>query len=287
MIIGASMAERIRLGEMEFNNGDPSGIEWFVETLDGWDSGSASSLTLTQRIRSAGAWRSADPQMTSKTVTLSGYVTCPDRQDLRDGLDSFLAAVTLDETALQVYEGNRRGWLTANVSRQGEVLIRPVGDAFSFSVQLAQADPRKFSPPHSWQTGPPSSSGGLSVPFTVPFSINATTVTGVVQIVNDGNATGPCTVRIAGPCVGPVVTHTDAAGNAAVVALANFSLGAGEFIDIDMEAETVLAQGQSERAQWLTSRGFSGFTPGLNSWAFAVTSGPSALMTVTATPARG
>ena len=119
--------------------------------------------------------------------------------------------------------------------------------------------------------------------FTIPFSIEAVTVTGQVSLVNPGNETGPVRLRIDGPCRGPVVTHVSS--GAQLVFSSSLVLGAGEWIDVDMEARTVLANGQASRAPWITSRGWAGFTPGENTWAFtAAAFDADARLTVVATP---
>jgi hypothetical protein len=126
------------------------------------------------------------------------------------------------------------------------------------------------------------------VPFTVPFTIPAVQSSGIVNATNPGNVNGPVTVRVTGPCVGPVVTHVDRFGNPDVFAMTGFNLPAGQWVDVDMEAQTVLAQGQAERTQMVTSAGFGVFEPGLNTWAFTVASTTGTpTMSVTVTPATG
>jgi hypothetical protein len=118
----------------------------------------------------------------------------------------------------------------------------------------------------------------------IPFTIDAVTVTGQVSLINPGNETGPVRLRIDGPCRGPVVTHV--ATGAQLIFSSSLVLGYGEWIDVDMEARTVLANGQATRAPWITSRGWSGFTPGENTWSFtAAAFDAAALLTVVATPA--
>jgi len=183
---------------------------------------------------------------------------------------------------MTVSESGRVRWGT--VRRDGDVLITWTDACvFEWSVQFVALDPRKFGVPLTGSTGLPSSSGGLTVPFTVPFAINSTVAYGQVSLTNPGNEVGPVTMRIDGPCTGPVITH--AGSGLSLVFAASLTLGVGEFLAIDMEAQSVLAQGQSSRANWITSRGWSGFEPGSNTWAFTAASVTAALLTVTANPA--
>jgi hypothetical protein len=63
-------------------------------------------------------------------------------------------------------------------------------------------------------------------------------------------------------------------------------MGAGEFLIVNMDAQTALANGQTTRAGYITSRGWSGFDPGANTWSFTAASfDASAQLTVTAAAA--
>jgi len=159
-------------------------------------------------------------------------------------------------------------------SKQGYALYpRADGTAYDF----AAAD------------GTPTPATALSVigvsdaALRVPFTIDAVTVTGQVSLSNAGNESGPVRLRIDGPCTGPVITHGST--GAQLVFSTSLVLRAGEWLEVDMENRTVLANGQAGRAGWITSRGWSAFDPGDNSWAFtAAVYHPASRLTVTATP---
>ena len=135
----------------------------------------------------------------------------------------------------------------------------------------------------------------LTWPVTVVAAIVNGTVNGTVRppdedgravcaVTNPGTVNGQVRLRISGPTVGPIVTHV-ASGRSLVFA-SSITLGAGEWLDVDAEAQTVLANGQSSRSGWVTSRGWPLFEPGQNTYAFAAASFTSgALLTVTGTPA--
>jgi len=274
----------VTLGALAFDSVGADGLSWEVADVGGWDDGSPSTLTMLQKLRGPGGWRSSDPQMTSKPLALTGTMSGPDTATVVRGCSVLKAAATLDETTLTVNDPGY-GVRTMRVARQGAVLLKPQGAlANTFSVSLVAADPRKFGPTLAAPTALPSSTGGLTVPFTVPFAINATTVSGSVSLTNAGDIAGPVSLRIAGPVVAPIVTHRGPDGVATVFAL-SLTLAAGEFVVVDMEAETVLAQGQSSRARSISARGWQAFKPGVNTWFFSSGSyDPGALLTVTATP---
>lgn len=124
---------------------------------------------------------------------------------------------------------------------------------------------------------------GITIP-AAGITIDADTVTGQVNLTNPGNESGPVTLRIDGPCQGPVVTHLST--GSALVFSSSLVLQAGEFLIVDMDARTALANGTANRAGYITSRGWSAFDPGDNTWAFtAAQYNAASQLTVTAVPA--
>jgi phage-related protein len=122
----------------------------------------------------------------------------------------------------------------------------------------------------------------LSVPYTVPFTVDSLVVPGTVSLTNPGNATGPVVLRIDGPVTGPQVTHV--ASGLTLTFETTLQLVSGDWLTVDMEQQTALQNDQASRNSFISDRGWSGFDPGDNTWAFAAQSG-AGLLTVTATPA--
>lgn len=278
-----AQACQVQLGSLVLSARDSNGVDWFPDPLVGWYGSPASTMALTQKPRSFGGWQSVSRQLVSRVIAVTGGVQSPDPASLETAMNQLNAAATLDATTFTVTENGTA--LLAIVYRQGEVLTQRVTDTFArWSVQLSAPDPRKFVSPVTATTRLPSTSGGLTIPFTIPFTISSTVVSGNCSLTNPGNATGPVQMRIDGPCTGPVVTHVGT--GAALVFSSSLVLGAGEFLLIDMEAQSTLAQGQASRNGYITSRGWSGFEPGVNVWSFtAVVPSTSALLTVTASSA--
>lgn len=268
------------IGGVTFGAIDGSGVEWHLTDLAGWGS-TASTLQLTQKPRGPGGFRSVPGFFTPRTLAPAGSVYAPSFTAASDAWDQLCAAFPLDPTVLSVTEGSRTR--TMLVQRQGETLITWLTDTtFQWSAQLVAADPRKMGSPLTASTGLPSTTGGLTVPFTVPFTISSTVVSGQCFLTNPGNTPGPLTLRIDGPITGPVITHVST--GLALTFASSLTLNTGEFLLIDMEAQTALANGQSSRNGYITNRGWFGFDPGLNQFSFTSTSG-SGLLTVTGTPA--
>jgi hypothetical protein len=216
-------------------------------------------------------------------MSMVGRAYAPTPELARDALDRLNAAVSINDTTLTVYEPGLTRYAT--VYRSDDVIpkwMMPTILSWGFGVQ--SDDWRKFGDDLTASTLLPSSTGGLTVPFTIPFTINASQVTGQVSLTNPGNETGPVRLRVDGPCTGPVITHVGS--GRALVFSSTLVLGVGEWIDIDMEAQTVLANGQSSRAGYIASRGWFGFEPGPNTFSFTAQGyDPASKLTVVGTPA--
>ena len=268
------------LGVLDLNTVEASGVHWILEDIKGWGS-SSGTLTPVQKPRQDGAW-GGQSYRKPRSIVLTGSCVAPTAALATDALDRLNDADSLDDTTLTISESGISRWAT--VRQDGEVLPVWMGaTAFSYSIQLVAVDPRKFGTAVSGTTGLPLTSGGLTIPYTVPYSINSTVVSGQVSLFNPGNQTGPVSLTINGPITAPIVTHVGS--GLALVFASSLSLGASEFLTVDMARREVLAQGQSSRNQWITSRGWSFFEPGWNTWSFAAATYGAGTMTVTGTPA--
>lgn len=273
----------IDLGDLNLTGFDTFGCQYRTfSPLVGWDGSPASSVTVTQKPRGPGGWTSPR-NLTSRVITLNGWVGAPDDTSLQLALERLNAAATLSDTILTMQRGSTVR--SAIVCRQGEVLITDDTDVGAYwSIQLLARDPRKFTTAVSGSTVLPFSTGGLTIPRTIPFTIVSGGSNGTVSLTNPGNATGAVTVRVDGPANGPVITHL---GTGLQLTFASsLVLVAGEWLEIDMEQQTALGNGQSSRNAFIVDRGWSGFDPGANLWRVDSASyDPATTFTVTATPA--
>lgn len=275
---------KITLGTLALGGTDPAtGVRVHTKRFAGWG-GAGSTLLPQPKTRQHGAW-GGEAFLAPLYPVLSGTVWAPTEAALFDFRDALAAAASLTDTILSVDEGHGTRW--ARVRRQGEVIFeKTIGSAYEayWSVSLTALDPRRFGPELTVAMGLPSTVGGLRFPVRFPLRFPAATVTGQGSLTNPGAVAGPVRLRIDGPVSGPIVTHVST--GARLVFATSVVLGAGEFLTVDMETQQVLAQGESSRAGWVTEPGFSGFEPGVNTWAFtAAVHSAAAQLTVYATPA--
>lgn len=273
----------ISIGNVTLNTVDSAGVKWVAKTVQGWGA-SGSSIQVVPKPRQAGGWAGL-AYASPRYVTVSGTVYAPSPTALNTALDQLYAAVSLDDTVFTVTDASLSRSLTV---RRNDVVepTRRTNMIADFTFHVVAVDPRKVGSQSSGVTGLPSSSGGLTIPFTIPFVIASTVVSGSVSLTNPGNESGPVVLRIDGPCQGPVITHASSSTTAQLVFASTLSLGAGEWLTVNMDARTALANDQSSRSAYITSRGWSAFDPGVNTWYFtATTYNSSSMLTVTAFPA--
>ncbi|TFD09827.1 hypothetical protein E3T26_14460 [Cryobacterium sp. TMT1-21] len=269
----------IILGPLTVNTVDTDGTVWLVQKFGGWSGEPESYLDVNRKPRQGGAW-AGDGFTGERVMPIGGLITARTPALLNAAIRSLKAAVTNAPFRMEVSESGEVGWCMAQ--KQGETLAPRITDLVAqFSIQVVALDPRKLGATVTGSTRLPSTTGGLAIPYTIPYSINAAQVTGQISLRNTGNVAGPIFGRIDGPCVGPVVTH-----GSQVLSLPLLTLGAGEWLDIDFEKREVLANGQASRNTFIGQRGWSTFEPGPNTWSFTAASyTPGAQLSITAVSA--
>ena len=120
------------------------------------------------------------------------------------------------------------------------------------SVAFVAPGGRIFSGEEQVQAlGLPRFEGGLTVGVgetlgTVPFTVDGVQVDGRADIVNAGKAATPLLVRIDGPAPAPRFSVQHPNGDVETLRLL-FDLQAGQWVDIDTSAHTVMLQGVASR----------------------------------------
>lgn len=269
------------IGDLDVTAQELSGVQWSVNSMDGWGT-SSSTISVLQKPRQPGGW-AGDAFATPRHVSLTGLVSAPSQELLVDALDRLFAAASLNGFVLTIAESSRT--LVANARREDVVLFTYITDLLaSWSVQMVAVDPRKFGAPLTASTFLPASTGGLQWADRWAQKWPATVVSGQVSLINPGNEVGSVVLRVDGPVTGPRIGHVGT--GAVLVFSSSLVLGVGEWLTVDMDKHTAMANDQASRSSYITSRGWSGFDPGVNVWSFAATSyDPASKLTVTATPA--
>jgi hypothetical protein len=260
---------------------DNLGVEAYFVALDGWGA-PQSTAQAVQKAASDGAF-ATPAYFQARAFTITGALVAASRPALVAAFDRMQAAATINPQNVIIVNGGAYRYCIAQ--RQGEIAVTDETDVYiEFTIQFLAVDPRKFGTSVVTSTLLPASSGGLAVPFTVPFTIASTVQTGSCSAMNVGSLNGPVTMRVDGPVTGPQITHIT---TGLELVLANtYNLPAGSWLTINMDAHTALENDIADRASFIVTRGFSPFVPGSNTWAFSASTGSTAArLTVTASPA--
>lgn len=272
----------VALGDLLLNWEDEHGVSWILEEFN-WDDSPASTVQATQRARGHGATTS-EPFYQPMVYELNGRILAPDSALGLAARNALTAAVTLDQFQLTVAEG---GLVQHSmVQRQDKIIwARQGASNRTFSIQVVAKDPRKFGNLESYSTVLPFSDGGLTYPLTYPKTYTGVSETGVIRIINTGNEQAPVWLRVDGPIPAGGWTVTHVGKKQALTFASNLALKSGEFVTVDMDRREVLAQGQSARAGYVTSRGWFSLDPGVNEIAFSAANySATAQLTVTTKP---
>lgn len=270
----------IAVGDLVLGSVDVAGVRFTVEKFDGWGS-VGSSVSLTQRARGHGATAS-EGFYHPRVMSVQGLIIVPAADALSTAVDALSAAVSLDQFTMLVSERGRVRNLQAQ--RQDDVQITYLTDTIArYSIQVVAKDPLKYGDLISASTVLPSSTGGLTFPVTFPITFTGVSNTGVIRLVNDGNSQAPVWLRVDGPVPAGGWTVTHVGKKQSLSFATSLALATGEFVTVDMERREVLAQGQSARAGYVTSRGWFSLDPGINDIAFSATNYSSTALLTAAT----
>jgi hypothetical protein len=243
----------VYLGAQQLAGTDGSGVSWDVQTLTGWYDSAAPTLRVAQREADHGGWGGGS-WLTPRVLMLGVHLSAATPDAIVSALDVLGAAASLDASPLRLVEASGLD-RTIQVRRNGEVLTTwdgIGGTAVAVSIPLIAADPRKYGTlPYSSSTMPPSSSGGLILPATLPAAFDAVVDSGQISCGNAGTIGSRPLLRITGPCTTPQVTLQLPDGSVQQL-IYQGSLLAGEYLDLDCDAHTATADGTASRRGLIT-----------------------------------
>ena len=239
---------RATLGNVALGTVDAQGIAWTLQTLEGWDSPDVRA-EFTDREGDNGSWASP-VYLGSRPITLGGTIIAPSQSLLEQAMDQLRAAAGLDDTTLTVWEGVPK---QATVRRSGKALMQYVTDTVAtYSVMVTAADPRRYDTNlQTGSTGLPLTSGGLTLPATLPWTLSATTVAGQITAFNAGTFETRPVLILNGPVTGPKILAQLPDGTVQFLTYSQ-DLASGEQLVIDTDAHTVIVNGQASRRRFLT-----------------------------------
>ncbi|KOG84141.1 MULTISPECIES: phage distal tail protein [Streptomyces] len=240
---------RADLGPLPLGAVDSSGVAWSLMKLDGWGS-AAVRAEYQPREGDHGTWASP-VYLGERPVTLAGTITAPDLAALDDAMERLRSAAALTDTPLVVHESIPK---LVTVRRAGEPLLEYLTDQIaSYSVLVTAADPRRYATVlQQGSTGLPVTTGGLTPPYAVPYTLAATTVAGQVDAYNEGSMDTRPTMTITGPVSRPTVFGQMPDGSVRML-MYGLDLADGDQLVIDTDAHTAILNGNVSRRRYLTT----------------------------------
>ena len=227
---------------------DCAGVSWTLCKLDGWGSPAVRTQYCSRQF-DHGAW-AAQAFYAPRVLTAGGTITAPDQAGLETALESLRDAAGIDDTVLTVYETVPKRLI---VRATGEVLIDRVTDRIAaYSVMLTAADPRRYSATlQTASTGLPTTSGGTTLPITLPLTLTAGSVSGQITLTNEGSIATRPVFTVTGPVTTPVISVLYPDGSIRQLSYSD-SLTTGDTLVIDTDAHTATLNGSVSRRRYLS-----------------------------------
>lgn len=208
-------------GARAWNHGSWSGVEWMSEAV----------VPLTIRVRGGSAtvasWLSAHQALMAAFAPVGEAVADAELRFMLGGTEFLMRGrPRMVEPDIQLINSGK------SITQAAFVALDP----FIYAGTETVAGP----------FGLPEFTGGLLVPFTVPFTVDGVLVDGFADLTNAGTADTPLSVRIDGPVQEPRMTLQRDDGVIQTLRFA-FDLEAGQWLDVDTGARTVMLNGTSSR----------------------------------------
>jgi len=227
---GAALHEgSLTLGDVSLGFTDAYGVEWILEGLSGWSDLPPSTGSVEQRAADHGAWYGS-AYYGPRILEVRGAIMANSWADAGAALDRLWAAVPLSEPDwMYVDEGYQERQTL--VRQDGDPIVERLNGWARFSLSLVAPDPRRYGAEVSASTGLPLTTGGLTLPITLPVTVGATTTSGLLSVVNEGNMPTRPVMAVTGPC--PPFTITQVSTGRRLSALEAVPAGRTMFLDFD------------------------------------------------------
>lgn len=223
------------------NDTDAAGVDWIVETEEGWSGSPGVRLSMEDQPDADGAY-DGPSYRGPRTITLSGRAVAPSRALMlaaKDTISGLLSDQGEDDLqVLQVQEAHmtRR----ALVRLAADTKVADIGARmFTWSLALVAPDPRRYLEAEQvLQVGLPAGGAGRVYPRSYPFGYPplAATQGGEVLPNNAGTARSYPVLVITGPVDNPRIENVT---EGRVLEL-GLSLSGLDSLEIDLQARTVV-----------------------------------------------
>jgi hypothetical protein len=257
------------LGTWQGNVTDDFGVDWVVESEDGWSSTPPIRPTQEEKTVGDGSW-SGPGFYSARVISLAGRAITTDRLTMLAAKDRLKAALG-PRTPVTLLVDEAHLSRKASVRLTDQIHLSDHGSqVFEWGIIVTAADPRRYSAAESTQsTGlSTSSTGGRTYPRTYPLLYGGASdgESGSVTFINEGDYDEtPAKITFTGPLISPQVAHPQTSRSLTF----NLTLEIGETLVVDLANQTALLNGSASRVNTITP-GSAWFmaVPGLNEFQF-------------------
>lgn len=268
------------VGQIEYNGillGSDTPFHW--KQLTGWDSLPALDDSSSARPDAHGDFPGAIYAQ-SRTVTLEGWADAA-AETMEQVLREFRSRLQLiqDEVPLIVSDGDGVKLAYARIIARdlAHTPLRRVGRG-EYSLQWKCTDPLRYSLDQRMAAlSPVTFTGGLTYPLVYPLDYGSVTGRNVTDGLNDGDAPAPAQVTFVGPMLGGYALTNTTTGQRLAY---DVPLVAGETLTVDTRTGSVVLNGSSDRASYLSASSVPPelwrLQPGTNELVFTTAGGAGA-----------
>jgi Phage tail protein len=235
---------------------DADGVEWWADNPDGWDFPEVETSTLPRAGRH-GVWV-APGWYRARSLTLRGVAAASTLAAAQRAVLRLAALADMSRTpgVLTVWESQPARLEVRLAGRVKFDRSRAEGRHVTFEVPLVAADPRRYAVTEQSVTfgtqTTPSTDGGFELPLAFAFDFATEgAITGGTPVDVAGTITTPPKFTFRGPCSKPRITNVTLGS---VWWQYDGTLAAGERLEVDVDAATVLLNGVENR-YYLTNPG--------------------------------
>lgn len=242
---------QIKIGALVFGVRDSEGVDWLIQDVTDWSSTAVHSES-ADRPWGDGVWLGRQWISAKRfEIRLSLVARSYDAAFFESRVDAILNELPIRKTMPMVV----KRWESVTVTMvriEESVKVIPV-DRRRWDISIQCIAPEILRYAADWDTGAiawdvyetglPKKTGGLRVPFRVPFIIKSETVAGELRFIVGGSARPLSQIIITGQVKNPVIRDAVAGWRVAV----NLDIQEGERLVIDPTARTVELNGASRR----------------------------------------
>jgi hypothetical protein len=254
---------------------DDQNTEWWLTSLEGWHGTPDMRLTGIDRPLDHGQF-DGPTYLAPRIITAAGTAIAPDRTTALLARD-IVASLCSDPSLLYTLQVTEPGRPTrrASVRLNAATKVSEVsGTAFDWQIQFKAPDPRRYDDAETVVTlyPPTGAIGGLTLPFTTPFTYTTTgAAASSTTVTNAGTIAARPVVYMWGPLVDPEIANLTAGRTLSFTGL---TLATGDFVVVDFDRRTALLDGTVSRTSYIdVSAAWWELSPGGNDLVFTAGGG--------------